>query len=77
MQMVLFKVKPLLTITKQELCNAMSRNTRWLKKNIFDDKELLDKLGITIDDFKSIREFNFKQTKVLIEYLDIQVEDLD
>lgn len=75
--MTLFTVKPVMTITKKQLCYAMARNTRWLKKNIFDDEELLAQLGITIETFKSIREFNYKQTQVLINYLQIQVSDLD
>ncbi len=75
--MTLFTVPKMVTITKGELAHAMGRNCKWLKKNIFDDVELLQKLNITLDEFKSIREFNYKQTKVLIDHLQIVVSDLD
>lgn len=71
--MIEFTTQKLYTITKKELCAATNKNSRWIENNIFRDTELLQLLGIDKNGFKKIREFNHKQTKVLIDYLGLKV----
>ena len=72
-----FKTQKLYTITKKDLCTATNKNSRWIEKNIFRDMELLQLLGIDKNGFKKIREFNHKQTKVLIDYLGLRIAETE
>ncbi len=60
------------TITKKELCNILNKNQKWLNRNIFTNDFLKD-LNMNRQEYKSKREFNIRESKIIFEHLNIQI----
>jgi len=60
------------TITKAELKRALgvTNDKRWRNK-IMTDQVITDVLGMSIDDFKRVHEFDVLRTRAIIEFFSI------
>lgn len=65
-------------LTKKELCyifglvnNSGRRYSDKLRKELFTD-EVLNKLDLSIEEYRKMRTFTFTQSRIIIELFDIQ-----